>query len=839
MTDQLTFAGELGLAQSQSIATTNFALPTHTAGGLDFTAGGYSFTKSRVAWGGTFSAVSDFVFTGITDADALASMPSFFPGSPGLVLQQPSFFFVKIWDEDDNLIFQDFISKNLDGSLGKNLGQTAVQCLAGKTYTIAFDLGPGLDLTALPGGINLGLKNGAVLPFAHTTALYGAPNTTGVDSGLITGPIHWLQAVFDDAYDGDGPPSANGQAWLMSASFNLVVPSLVTTLIPPDPVVLPGGQQFTIGIRNKWMPSSVNEWTLQVSHSSDGATGWSDWTSLGTFQITDNIFTHSGLDPFDKPYYRYRYQVASASLLSPWSEITFAGQVKNFVTADTDDSGIQDILDAGNIGIGALSPSNLNVSQLSAVSADLGHVSAGVISGPLFQTSDTNPRVIMQQDVGVTATDSSGNIVFDLDAVTGALTLKGAVNTGSTISGATITGSTIQTASSGKRIVIDSNGLAGYASNGTTKVLDYNQSTGQISVSGNISGSSFTGGTISGAIISGNTIQTASTGSRVVMTSAGIVGYATDGTTQRFNLDASTGLLTLNGAVSTASGSVIDGQYISAGTIVTASLHATAIDGMTITGATVRTGIGARVEMSATNLGAYDSGGGTIWTLDAIAGLSFPGEPTAFASSTMVQWGDPVGSLEGAYISAGVDTSGGNATLYLASDMRGFPGGGGVGQVFLDAYGSDGTDEWDTQVNIAGGGGTSSWFRVDLQDITASTLTGRLLIDGNQNSDYPQLLTTAKVKTAFGYYSGTTHVLTASNGVSSVTRNGTGDYTINFAETAATGWVVVAMARGGSPALFARSNAGLSTTTARVLVGTIAATPTATDAEISFVAYSI
>lgn len=165
----------------------------------------------------------------------------------------------------------------------------------------------------------------------------------------------------------------------------------------------------------------------------------------------------------------------------------------------------------------------------------------------------------------------------------------------------TITGATLQTATSGKRVVVNSAGLKAYAADGTTALLNFDMSgtptltiTGNITASagssglGNISGtlpggqvgSGVAGGNIStGTItatqlgtITGATIQTASSGGRMVISNTGIIGYASNGTTQVFNYNNAAGTLTLTGNVTVTSGSIggtatIDATRITSGTI--------------------------------------------------------------------------------------------------------------------------------------------------------------------------------------------------------------------------------------------------------------------------------
>lgn len=88
------------------------------------------------------------------------------------------------------------------------------------------------------------------------------------------------------------------------------------------------------------------------------------------------------------------------------------------------------------IAANTITAGNLSVGTLSAITADLGTITAGTITGATFQTSASNPRVVLNS-TGLNAFDSGGTNVFNLSSA-GALT----------IASGTITGATIKTSSS-------------------------------------------------------------------------------------------------------------------------------------------------------------------------------------------------------------------------------------------------------------------------------------------------------------------------------------------------------------------------------------------------------
>jgi hypothetical protein len=78
-----------------------------------------------------------------------------------------------------------------------------------------------------------------------------------------------------------------------------------------------------------------------------------------------------------------------------------------------------------NIVNGTITSSKISVAQLSAVSADMGNITAGTVTGATFQSSASNPRVIMDS-TGVRAQNAAGAVTFKADAATGKIiTLTG------------------------------------------------------------------------------------------------------------------------------------------------------------------------------------------------------------------------------------------------------------------------------------------------------------------------------------------------------------------------------------------------------------------------------
>ncbi len=78
-------------------------------------------------------------------------------------------------------------------------------------------------------------------------------------------------------------------------------------------------------------------------------------------------------------------------------------------------------------------------------------------------------------------------------------------------------------------------------------------------------------GTLTAGTVTGATLQTATSGSRVVQDTAGIRGFATDGTTKVFEINTSTGIASFTGVATLSGGSVVPGSLLT-GTIPTSTV---------------------------------------------------------------------------------------------------------------------------------------------------------------------------------------------------------------------------------------------------------------------------
>jgi hypothetical protein len=218
----------------------------------------------------------------------------------------------------------------------------------------------------------------------------------------------------------------------------------------------------------------------------------------------------------------------------------------------------------------------------------------GTITGPIFQTSASANTGIKISSAGMFGYDGS-TAKFSLNNSTGILTLAGGVLTAGTIDGAVVTGGTLQTeATAARGIKFNSSGMTVYDGSGGS-VMTIVASTGAVTINGALAAISLTGVTVTGGIL-----QTTATASRgIKITSTGLIAYDNSGVTMA-TLDATTGVLTVAGGVLT--GGSLTGAIVTGGTVQT---EATASAG---------------IKMNSAGFVAYDAAGGPTVTIDAATG---------------------------------------------------------------------------------------------------------------------------------------------------------------------------------------------------------------------------
>ena len=229
-------------------------------------------------------------------------------------------------------------------------------------------------------------------------------------------------------------------------------------------------------------------------------------------------------------------------------------------------------------------------------------VSGGTVTGAILQTSATAKRGVKLTSDGLVAYDSAGNATMTVDAGTGAVTMKGALTSGSTVTGATVTGGTVKAAQyelwNGSERVAAANSSGIYVGGS----LSYAQSGGVWKLS--LKNALIQAPTINAGTLTGGTVQTTGDANKgVKLTSGGLVAYGSDGKPS-FTLKASDGSLSLNGAVMT--NSTVSAATVNGGVITGANLN-----GVTITGGTIQTvgTVNRGVKITSAGLKAWDGNG--------------------------------------------------------------------------------------------------------------------------------------------------------------------------------------------------------------------------------------
>lgn len=234
---------------------------------------------------------------------------------------------------------------------------------------------------------------------------------------------------------------------------------------------------------------------------------------------------------------------------------------------------------AGTIAAGAVT-----TDKLAALSVTAAKIAALTITGDKIAANAISADKITAN--AITSAKIAANAVT-ADKIAANAISAGKIAAGA-IDGMTITGAIIQTSGTANRgIKITSGGLTAYNSSGGT-VTTINASSGQITTSGPV----ISGGSVSGTTVTGGILQTSATANRgVKITSSGLAAYDGAGAANTV-IDATTGRITMNGAL------------ISQGGIVSPT-----ITGGVITGALFRSSESdyPRFELSGTDLDMWDS----------------------------------------------------------------------------------------------------------------------------------------------------------------------------------------------------------------------------------------
>lgn len=275
-------------------------------------------------------------------------------------------------------------------------------------------------------------------------------------------------------------------------------------------------------------------------------------------------------------------------------------------------------INGSQIVVGSISADKINVTQLSAISANLGTVTAGTITGGTIQTATSGARLVVDS-TGLKSYDSGGiqrveilndgsgwlgsSIAFAWTAG-GVLGINGAfINVGSisadqlnvtelsaitanlgTITAGTITGGTLQTATSGARVVINSTGLKSYdATTQRSQIL--NDGSGWL---GSSTGFAWTSAGVITMNLGGGSIVTSSSNPKMAIDSTGIKAYDAGGVQRVQILNDGSGWLGSSSVLSWTTAGVVtlNGSAVLPGTITDGALNLSnipAISNLTLT----------------------------------------------------------------------------------------------------------------------------------------------------------------------------------------------------------------------------------------------------------------
>lgn len=189
-------------------------------------------------------------------------------------------------------------------------------------------------------------------------------------------------------------------------------------------------------------------------------------------------------------------------------------------------------------------------------------------------------------------------------------------------------------------------------------------------------------GALDAFLITGAQIQTAATGGRIVLNSSGLTAYASNGTTQTFNIAASTGNLTLSGyiAVGGAASDVNSGSGTIGGTKITpGSIQALQISANAITAEKIVAGVIDGSKISATTVFSLYDPAQTLSVRMGYQGIPSAGDSagvTFFNGSTALGW---IGAWGDSGMELGTDFFNNYIDFYSGNQMNIYStGSGGV-----------------------------------------------------------------------------------------------------------------------------------------------------------------
>jgi len=132
-------------------------------------------------------------------------------------------------------------------------------------------------------------------------------------------------------------------------------------------------------------------------------------------------------------------QIADNAISTPKLQAASVITAKLAAAAVTAGKVAAEAIESSSIKAGAVVASKIAVAELSAITANLGTVTAGIIQGPTIRTGTVGARVQLSSS-GLQAFNGSGEEVLNFSTATGNLFLKGEIKAGSTVPATTITG---------------------------------------------------------------------------------------------------------------------------------------------------------------------------------------------------------------------------------------------------------------------------------------------------------------------------------------------------------------------------------------------------------------
>jgi hypothetical protein len=244
-----------------------------------------------------------------------------------------------------------------------------------------------------------------------------------------------------------------------------------------------------------------------------------------------------------------------------------------------------DAITGGQIAANSITSSEIAANTITAADIAAGTITGNEIAANTITASDIAANTITAGQIAsgtITATQIAANTIGAGQIAAGSITstqiASGTIQAGNiqagTITSSLIAANAITTnaiaagAVDASKIAADTITAGNIAANAiTASELAANSVTASAILSGTIDAtkltistlSSITGnlGSITAGTITGGTLQTAASGSRVVMDSAGLRGYALDGVTKVFEINAGSGIASFTGVATLQTGSIL------------------------------------------------------------------------------------------------------------------------------------------------------------------------------------------------------------------------------------------------------------------------------------------